>query len=63
MPEGFNGVGRKDRRYMIRLWKESGTELGLKAWARQAQIGDIAHVWFNSKKGADREGSKRTGRS
>ena len=63
MLEGFNGVGRKDRRYMIRLWKESGTPMSLKVWARQALIGDIAHVWFNSKKGTDCAGSKRTDRS
>lgn len=51
--EKFNGVGRKNRRIMIRLWKESGCALSLKEWAKQALTGDIARVWLESKKESD----------
>jgi hypothetical protein len=36
---------------MVRLWKESGSTLTLKEWARKAEIGDIAHVWIRAKGG------------
>lgn len=49
--EGYNGVGRKNRRTMIRLWKESGSKLSLKAWAKTASVGDIGFVWLNTKRG------------
>lgn len=48
--EKYNGVGRKHRRLMIRLWKESGQSLPLKEWARKALTGDIAQAWLFSKK-------------
>lgn len=49
--EGYKGLGRKQRRIMVRLWKESGTTLSLKAWAKAALVGDIGHVWINAKRG------------
>lgn len=45
-----SGVGRKNRRLMVKLWKESGTTLSLKEWARQAQAGDVAQAWYEGKK-------------
>lgn len=48
--EGYKGVGRKNRRLMIRLWKESGTHLSLQAWARTQEIGHVARAWIEHKK-------------
>ncbi len=49
--EGYKGIGRKRRRLMVRLWKESGSPLSLKAWAQAAYVGDLGHVWINAKRG------------
>jgi len=49
--ETYQGIGRKRRRLMVRLWKESGTTLSLKAWAKMAEIGEVGHVWINAKRG------------
>lgn len=48
--EKFTGVGRKKRRLMIKLWKESGQAVSLKEWAKQALTGDIAQAWILAKK-------------
>ena len=48
--EAFHGVGKKMRRIMIKLWKESGSEKSLKAWAADSQVGDVATVWITSKR-------------
>jgi hypothetical protein len=50
MVEGYAPVGKSDRRYMKRLWRESGTNLSLKQWAKQQPVGEIAHVWINTKR-------------
>ena len=53
--EIFKGVGRKQRRMMIRLWKAdmagSKKKLSLKVWARNAPVGDVGHVWLQAKRG------------
>ena len=51
--EGFNGIGKKSRRAMIKRWKEEGASQGLslREWARQAGVGDSADVWIKSKTG------------
>lgn len=49
--EGYTGLGRQRRRVMIKLWKESGTTLSLRAWAKAALLGDMGHVWINAKRG------------
>ena len=49
--EGFNGIGRAERRRMVKRWKESGSGLSLREWARQnAQVGDAAQGWLEHKK-------------
>ncbi len=48
--EVFAGVGRTERRKMIRLWKESGSGLSLKEWARlQHPVGDAGYAWLQAK--------------
>lgn len=49
--ETYQGLGRQRRRTMVRLWKESGTTLSLKAWAKAALVGEFGHVWINAKRG------------
>lgn len=49
--EKFSGVGRSKRHLMIKLWKESGTTKSLKQWAKDALVGDVAAVWFATKRG------------
>lgn len=50
--EAFRGLGRTERRRMIRRWKEEGGGLSLKAWARkQDPVGDAAYHWLKAKKG------------
>lgn len=49
--ETYKGVGRQRRRLMVRLWKESGTTLSLKEWAKAAPLGEVGHVWINAKRG------------
>lgn len=48
--EGYSGIGRADRRRMVRLWRASGSGLSLKEWAAQQGVGDIADVWIKSKR-------------
>lgn len=50
--ETYKGIGRKQRRLMVRLWKESGTKLSLKAWARTTQLGEVGFVWLQTKRGS-----------
>lgn len=51
--ETFHGIGKTERRRMIRRWKEEGGGLSLKAWAKlQPPVGDAAFRWFQAKKGA-----------
>jgi hypothetical protein len=54
-PEGFNGIGKKSRRAMVKRWKEEGVPQGLslREWARQTGIGDAADVWIRSKTGTN----------
>lgn len=49
--EGFSGIGRAERRRMVKRWRESGSGLSLKEWAKQnAQVGDAAQAWLESKR-------------
>ena len=49
--EGFHGIGRRERRSMIRRWKTEGLGMSLKQWARrQSQVGDAATAWLEKKK-------------
>jgi hypothetical protein len=36
---------------MIKMWKESGTDLSLKRWARTVGVGHVADVWIKTKAG------------
>jgi hypothetical protein len=49
--EKYTGVGRKGRRLMRKLWKESRKSVSLKEWARKAEVGDVAFNWLAAKKG------------
>lgn len=50
----FVGIGRRHRRLMVQRWKESGTGLSLKAWARtQHPVGDAAYIWWRAKGGKE----------
>jgi hypothetical protein len=48
--EGFSGIGRRERRIMIRRWKSEGKGKSLKQWARLAGVGDAAIAWLEKKK-------------
>jgi hypothetical protein len=48
--DGFAGLGRKERRRMVRRWQCEGAGQSLKAWARQALVGDAAAAWLASKR-------------
>lgn len=50
--EKSNGVGDKNRRMMIRLWKETGKleGLSLKQWAERCQVGEVGLVWLQKKR-------------
>jgi hypothetical protein len=49
--ETYKGIGRTERRRMIRKWKEEGNGLSLRAWAaRQHPVGDAAYVWLRAKR-------------
>ena len=50
MSEDFKGVGKRNKRIMLRLWKEQGRGKSLKEWAKSAEVGDVAHVWLRTKK-------------
>ena len=55
------GIGRRERRRMIKRWKEANSGLSLKAWARkQNPVGDGAYIWWRAKGGkeADHAGSR-----
>jgi hypothetical protein len=47
--ERYLGIGRRKRRLMKKLWKEARPRTSLKAWARAAEVGDLAHVWMRAK--------------
>lgn len=50
--EAYRGLGASKRRAMIQRWKLEGQPRGLslKAWAREAGVGDAAFVWLETKK-------------
>ena len=48
--EGFYGIGRRERRNMIRRWKSEGHGMSLKQWARLAQVGEAATAWLETKR-------------
>lgn len=46
----LKGIGKTERRRMIKRWKEEGLGLSLRAWARrQHPVGDSAHSWIQAK--------------
>jgi hypothetical protein len=56
--DNVRGIGRVERRQMVRRWKAEGNGLSLRAWARkQSPVGDSAFVWLEAKR------VKRRGRS
>ncbi len=49
--ETFVGLGKTERRRMLRLWRERGRGLSLKAWAAlQHPVGDAAYSWLAAKR-------------
>jgi hypothetical protein len=48
--EGFCGIGRRERRAMIRRWKMEANGMSLKQWARLGKVGDAATAWLETKK-------------
>jgi hypothetical protein len=48
--EGFQGIGRRERRSMIRRWRSEGRGMSLKQWARLVEVGDAATAWLEKKK-------------
>jgi len=49
MNESYSGIGRKDKRWMVKRWKQAGTNLSLKQWAKLQGVGDVADVWIKAK--------------
>ena len=50
--EKSKGLGRRERRRLLRRWKEEGAGLSLKQWAQQnALVGDAAQAWLEQKRG------------
>ena len=52
--EMFRGLGKTERRRMVKRWHEEGRSKGLslRQWASQQHpVGDSAYVWFQAKKG------------
>jgi len=48
--EGYKGIGRRMRRWMVRRWKAEGRGMSLKQWAQLALVGDAAQSWLQHKK-------------
>ena len=48
--EGYKGIGRRLRRWMLRRWKAEGRGMSLKQWARSALVGDAALAWLAHKR-------------
>ncbi len=48
--EATNGIGRAERRKLIRRWKTEGAGLSLKEFARRTGVGDVGYVWAEHKK-------------
>jgi hypothetical protein len=48
--EGYRGIGRRERRRMIRRWKAEGRGMSLKQWAANADVGEAALVWIRHKR-------------
>ena len=49
--ETYCGIGRRERRKMVRRWRdETGGKISLKNWARdQNPVGDSAYAWLRGK--------------
>lgn len=56
--EGYDGLGRTQRRRMKSRWKLEGRGLSLKEWAAKALVGDAAYAWIHHKQGDARERRK-----
>ena len=50
--EPYCGIGRRERRKMIRRWKEdTGGKVSLRQWAAdQNPVGDSAYAWLQGKR-------------
>ena len=48
--EGFCGIGKRERRTMIRRWKIEANGMSLKQWARLGKVGEAATAWLETKK-------------
>jgi len=40
---------------MKKRWKEEGSGLSLKEWAKNGQVGDAQAAWIEAKRGSGRE--------
>jgi hypothetical protein len=49
--EAYYGIGRSERRKMVRRWREeTDGKISLKDWAKdQNPVGDAAYAWLRSK--------------
>lgn len=44
------GLGKTERRRMVKRWREEGRGLSLRTWARkQHPVGDSAFAWIQTK--------------
>ena len=49
--EKTTGLGRRERRRLVRRWKAEGEGLSLKQWAQKnAVVGDAAEAWLEIKR-------------
>jgi hypothetical protein len=53
--ERSRGIGKKELRRMKKRWKEEGSGLSLKEWAKNGQVGDAQAAWIEAKRGSGRE--------
>lgn len=51
--EGYRGLGRRERRRMLRRWKTEGRGQSLKQWARGAVVGEAGLAWLANKRATE----------
>lgn len=50
----ITGIGKTEKRRMVKRWKLEGNGLSLKEWAaRQPPVGDAAFVWLQAKRNTE----------
>jgi hypothetical protein len=50
--EASRGLGRKERRRMKKRWKEEGSPLSLKEWAKKGEVGEASVAWLEHNRGS-----------